>query len=51
VDRDDKLVKAMEDLDEEVVISSVQSMLGAGVEPLLVRKGFYAHGVNDSGTG
>lgn len=44
VDMDEKLIKAMGDLDEEVVISSVQGMLGAGVEPLhiveLCREGF-----------
>lgn len=38
------LVKAMGDLDEEAVLSSVQSMLGAGEEPLqiieLCREGF-----------
>ncbi len=44
MDMDKKLVKAMGELDEEVVITSVRDMLGAGVEPLhiveLCREGF-----------
>ena len=44
MDLDGKLVKAMGDLDEEAVISSVRGMLGAEVEPLhiveLCREGF-----------
>lgn len=44
MDMDGTLIRAMGDLDEEVVISSVQGMISAGVEPLhiveLCREGF-----------
>jgi len=44
VDADERLVKAMGDLDEEGVVACVKSMLSAGTEPLhiveLCRKGF-----------
>ncbi len=44
MDRDEKLVRAMGDLEEEEVISGVREMLADGVEPLhiveLCRKGF-----------
>lgn len=44
MDADEKLIKAMGDLDEEGVVVCVEGMLAAGVEPLhiveLCRKGF-----------